>query len=144
MIALFYGHDDVVMGYVRRVYGREDIDFPGGRTIGVLDGGQLIAGIVFHDWNPTASTIELSMAATSRRWLTRRVMQALSRYVVEGVGAQLAVMRTSERNEPACRIANAIGFKPHRIPNLRGRGEAEIIYTMTTDELLSGRFTRLA
>lgn len=140
---LVYGQDEAVMSFVRSVYGRDDIEFPGGRGIGIEADGQLIAGVVFHDWNPGAGTIELSIAATSARWLTKTVMTALSRYVVDGAGAQLAVMRTSERNRPACRIAEAIGFTPHRVPRLRGPNEAEIIFTMAAEELRHGRFTRL-
>lgn len=141
---IVYGAEGAVMRFVREVYGRPDVAFPGGRAIGVAKDGRLVAGVVFHDWNPAAGTIELSIAATSRRWLTRPVMAALARYVVDGAHAQLAVMRASERNRAACRIAEAIGFTPHRIPRLRGPDEAEIIFTMTADDLRRGRFTRAA
>jgi len=140
LIALLYGHDAVVQGFVRAVYGRHDIEFQGGKSIGVLDGDTLIAGIVFHDWHPEAGTIEVSVASVSARWLQRRTIAAIARYVIEGVGAQLVVLRTSEANTRACRAADALGFMPHRIPRLRGPSEAEIIYTLPVEEWQAGRF----
>ncbi len=142
MIDVLYGHDDAVKGFVWQVYGRQDIDFQGAKTVGVVENGSLIAGVVFHDWQPDAATIEMSVAAISRRWLRPKVIQALARYAFEAAKAQLVVMRTSERNKPACRVAEALGFTAHRIPRLRGHDEAEIIYTFPVEAWAGSRFAR--
>lgn len=144
MISVLYGHDLSVTSFVRQIVGNPAVRFEGARAIGVLEGELLIAGAVFHDWNPAAGTIEMSIAAVSRRWLQRSVIAAFARYLFEGVRARLAVMRTSDKNRPACRIAEALGFTPHRIPELRGPGEAEVIYTLTAEDWQSGRFARSA
>jgi RimJ/RimL family protein N-acetyltransferase len=140
LITLLYGQDATIEEFVRSVYGRADIVFPGGRGIGVQEQGKLIAGIVFHDWNPDAGTIEMSVAAVSSRWLQRKVMAAVARYVFDGAKVQLVIMRTSEANTKACRAAAALGFAAYRIPRLRGIDEAEIIYTMPAEKWRAGRF----
>jgi len=142
MIRLVYGADANVHDFVRSTYGRSDIEFQGSATIGVSDDGTLIAGVIFHDWQPSAGTIEMSIAARSARWMTRPVMAALAKYVIEGAKAQLVVMRTSESNTRACRIAEGLGFTAHRVPRLRGRDDAEMIYTMAAEDLAENPFMR--
>lgn len=103
-------------------------------TMGVTDGGELIAGIVYHNYSPEAGVIELSAAATSKRWLTRRVLKAMFLYPFDEIGCQMVVLRVAEDNQGMVDIARRFGFTSHRIPRLRGRGEAEIIFTLTDDD----------
>ncbi|QRY69172.1 GNAT family N-acetyltransferase [Ensifer sp. PDNC004] len=103
-------------------------------TLGLVDGDRLVAGVVFHNYNPEAGVIELSAAATSRRWLTRPMLKAMFRYPFDQVGCQMVVLRVSERNTVMVGIAERFGFTAHRIPRLRGREEAEILFTFTDDD----------
>lgn len=103
-------------------------------TLGVLEQGRLIAGVVYHNYVPEAGVIELSAASTSRRWLTRPVLKAMFGYPFDEIGCQLTVLRVSEENSGMADIARRFGFASHRIPRLRGRGEAEIIFTLTDDD----------
>lgn len=93
----------------------------------------VIAGIVWHNYQPDCGVIELSMAAQSRRWLTRSVAIEAMRYPFEALRCQLVATRTSEHNERALRVNRWIGFEHVRIPRLRGRDEAEMIGTLTDD-----------
>ncbi len=103
-------------------------------TMGVTEADRLIAGVVFHNYAPEADVIELSAAATSKRWLTRPVLKAMFGYPLNEVGCQMLVLRVSERNAGMIAIANRFGFDSHRIPRLRGRDEAEILFTLTDDD----------
>lgn len=103
-------------------------------TLGVLERGRLVAGVVYHNYAPEAGVIELSAASTSKRWLTRPVLKAMFGYPFDEIGCQLAVLRVSEENGGMADIARRFGFTSHRIPRLRGRGEAEIIFTLTDDD----------
>lgn len=109
-------------------------------TMGVVEGAQLIAGVVYHNWNPESGVIELSAAAISKRWLSPPVIEAIFRYPFEEIGCQMVVLRVSERNNSMCRIAKSYGFQPFQIPRLRGRDEAEIIFTLTDDAWRCNRF----
>nr|WP_244498449.1 GNAT family protein [Aureimonas ureilytica] len=117
--------------------------FANARGIGVLDDdGRLVAGVLYHGWEPEAGVIEMSSASLSRRWLTRPVLDAIFRYPFEGIGCQLVALRVSERNTHLHRILRAFGFAEFFIPRLRGRDEGEIIFTLTDDAWRSGRFQK--
>lgn len=109
-------------------------------TMGVIEGDQLVAGVVYHNWNPESAVIELSAAAISKRWLSGPVIEAMFHYPFEELGCQMVVLRVSERNTVMCRIAKAYGFDHFRIPRLRGREEAEVIFTLTDDAWRRNRF----
>ncbi|KQX47607.1 MULTISPECIES: GNAT family N-acetyltransferase [unclassified Ensifer] len=103
-------------------------------TMGVLANDALVAGVVFHNYVPETGVIELSAASTSKRWLTRPVLRAMFGYPFDEIGCQMVVLRVSERNAGMIAIAERFGFSPHRIPRLRGRAEAEIIFTLTDND----------
>lgn len=100
-------------------------------TMGVIDNDTLVAGVVFHNYAPEAGVIELSAASTSRRWLTRPVLKAMFGYPLDEIGCQMLLLRVSENNTGMIAIARRFGFDSYRIPRLRGRDEAEIIFTLT-------------
>ncbi len=103
-------------------------------TLGLIQGDRLVAGVVFHNYAPEAGVIELSSASTSRRWLTRPMLKGMFGYPFEQLGCQMVVLRVSERNAVMIEIAERFGFTALRIPRLRGRDEAEILFTLTDDE----------
>lgn len=103
-------------------------------TLGIIEGEQLVAGVVFHNYAPEAGVIELSSASTSKRWLTRPMLNAMFGYPFEQIGCQMVILRVSERNTGMIEIAERFGFKAYRVPRLRGREEAEIIFTFTDDD----------
>jgi len=122
-----------------------DRGFDGGVAMGVIETGErprLIAGVIFHNFNPEAGVIEMSAASTSRRWLTRPVLRAMFSYPFDQAGCQMAVLRVSERNPVMISIALRYGFKSHLIPRLRGRDEAEHILTLTDDDWRNNRFNQ--
>lgn len=110
------------------------------RSFGVFDKGTLIAGVLYHNWDPDTGVIELTSASTSKRWLTRPVLKAMFALPFDELGCQMAALRVSEHNKPMLRIARAYGFEAYRIPRLRGRDEAEIILTLTDDAWHQSRF----
>ncbi|OCP36736.1 GNAT family N-acetyltransferase [Ensifer sp. LC163] len=103
-------------------------------TLGLIDDERLVAGVVFHNYAPEAGVIELSSASICRRWLTRPMLKAMFGYPFDQIGCQMVVLRVSERNTCMIAIAERFGFKSYRIPRLRGRDEAEILFTLTDDD----------
>jgi RimJ/RimL family protein N-acetyltransferase len=122
-----------------------DRGFEGNVCMGVIKTGskpELIAGVVYHNWNPEAGVIELSAASSSKLWLTRPVLKAMFAYPFEQIGCQMAVLRVSVRNPIMVSIALRYGFKSHIIPRLRGRDEDEHILTLTDDDWRANRFNQ--
>lgn len=104
-------------------------------SMGVVD-NDLIAVVVYHDWDKQHGTMQMSAASTSARWLTRPVLREMFDYPFGQLGNQLVALRVSERNERMIGILPRFGFKGYPIPRLRGRDEGEIIFTLTDDDWL--------
>ena len=102
-------------------------------TLGVIEAETLVAGVVFHNWQPEEGVIEMSSASVSKRWLCRPVLNAMFGFCFEECGCQMVVLRVSERNAGMIDIARRFGFSETLIPRLRGRDEAEFIFTFTDD-----------
>lgn len=103
-------------------------------------GNPIIGGVVFHNYSPESGVIEMSAAAESTRWLSRRVLRGMHSYIFGDARCQMAVMRVSEVNLRMVRIAEAFGYATHKIPRLRGRNEAEIICTLTDDQWKASKY----
>lgn len=104
------------------------------QALGFLDAdGRVEAVMVFHNWHPEAGVIEISAASTHRRWLTRERLKAIFAYPFDRVGCRMAVARIAEGNHRARRIWRSLGAAEFVIPDLRGPGEAECLYTLSAD-----------
>ncbi len=140
---IIYGCNKQVHDFVARLVPECGRGFGKCSTLGVVHKGKLIAGLVYHNWNPESSVIEISGAATNPRWLTKPVLHAMFAYPFDQLNVQLLVMRVSENDKRLRRMLRAYNFIRYRIPRLRGRDEAEIIYTLSDDDWRENRFERL-
>lgn len=111
-------------------------------TMGVVKDGELIAGIIYHNWSPETGVIEISGAATDSRWLTRETLNSMFRYPFDGIGCQMVVARHSEHNKRLRRMWRAVGSTEYVIPRLKGRDEAMAISTLTDDAWRKSRAYR--
>lgn len=111
-------------------------------TMGVFDGETLIGVTVFHNYQPQDGVIEISGASASARWLPRGILFEKFSYIFDQLGCQLCVMRVSERNARMIAVARKYGFTGYLIPRLRGRDEAEWVFTLADDEWRNSRFHR--
>lgn len=111
-------------------------------TMGVIDGRELLAVVVYHNWQPEYGVIEVSGAATSSRWLTRRVLHEMYAYPFEVAKVQAVFQRNDPDDERLSRQLSAYGFQRYDIPRLRGRQKAEAIFVLTDDAWRSNRFNK--
>ena len=112
------------------------------QAIGFEDGGKLVAGVVYHNWNPESGVIEMSAASINRAWLTKERLAVIFAYPF--TFCRMVLTRQSENNRRALRIWRSLGGLEYRIPDLRGPGEAEIIFTLTAEQWRSGKFKDVA
>ncbi len=117
-------------------------DFGNCQAMAVLEDDILIAGMVYHNYEPDSGVIEISGAGTSKRWLTRETLRKMFAYPFEECDCQTVVMRVSDHDEPLHRMLTAYGFERYRIPRLRGRDEAENVFVLTDDNWASNKFNR--
>lgn len=139
---LLYGNDDEVAAFVaHRLEQDPAAIFRNCRAVGVVDAaGELVGGMVFHNWWPDAGTIEFSGAATTARWLTPKILDRLFGYAFEVAGVQLLVTRNSGLNHRVHRQLGRYGFTRIDIPRLYGRDEDGVIWTLTQEAYQAGRF----
>lgn len=77
---LVYGQDAVVAEWIRAHGPHAEVPFDKCATIGVEEGGRLIAGAVFTEYRPHSGSIHLSGASVTPRWATRKTLHALFAY----------------------------------------------------------------
>lgn len=137
---LLYGQSQMVADWVAaRIPGCER-GFNKCQGVGVLRGTELIAGVVFHNWSPESGTIEVSAAATSPKWATRKNLTELFAYPFEGIGCRLVIARTSEANKRVRKLWLAFGATEHILPDLRAEGVGECVLILTKDAWQKSRF----
>lgn len=134
----------VIRGYTREVseWVSDKLggpDFGNCQALGVVDGWRLVAGVVYHNWNPEGGVIEVSSAAEDPRWASRRILGELWAYPFDLVKCRIAYARMAEGNDRARRLWRAFGADETAIPALRGPDEAEIIATLTREQWQKSR-----
>lgn len=143
MIEVVLGFNEPVADFVARNIPGCERGFENPVGMAVVEHEQLIAGVVFTNWQPEAGTIELHAAALSPRWFTLPVIRTIFRYVFNQLGCQMAILRVSANNSRMQSIAARLGFHGHVIPRLCGRDEDGVVYTLTDERWRSSRFERL-
>lgn len=86
-------------------------DFGPCEAIGVVENNKLVAGVVFHDYQPNFQSIQLSMAAISPRWAKRQNIAGLLSYPFEQLGCYRVFTATPKDNEKALKVNAHVGFK---------------------------------
>lgn len=112
-------------------------EFGNHQSLVVRDGVRIVAGVVFHDWQPESGTIELSVAAENRRWATREAFKAVFGYAFSF--CRMIVVRTSGENSPALKFWRALGADEYRIKDLNAPGVDLIIHTLTKEQWENSR-----
>lgn len=96
--------------------------------------GNMVAGVLLHNYQPDAGVIEVTAYSVTRRWLTRGALAEVFGYVFDQLACQMAVARIAEDNSTARRFWTALGAQEYIIPRLRGRDAAEVLSTLTEEQ----------
>lgn len=122
-----------------------EIGFSGAyEAIGVIDGNEIIAGFVFHDWNPVYKTIHITLAAHTPRWGTRRNIEGILRYPFVELGVQRITVTINENNHASLRLAEGVGFKREAVLEKAAGDYGDIILLrLFISEWQSGKFNRM-
>lgn len=141
---LLFGQSEAVSQFVSDLTPGCENGFGKCKAIGIVDEdkSELVAGMVFHDYQPGPGLIQISSASTTPRWLTAEVRHMMFSYPFDQIGCQMVVLQVSAKNERMVRIAKAFGFTPYLISRLRGRDEDGYVFTLTDDDWRNSKFTR--
>jgi hypothetical protein len=142
VIEFLYGQDAAVAQFVASLVPHCHRGFGKAKTIGIVRAGELVAGLVYHNYDPEAEIMEISGAATDPRWLARVTIRRMFEYPFVECGCQMVVMRVPTANERLLRQLAAYQFSFTLLPRLFGRDADGVICTLTDDVWLENRFSR--
>lgn len=109
-------------------------------ALGVVDETGIIAGVVFHGYDPFVKSIEVSCAATSPRWGNRETFRSLLRYAFDQCKVQRVTACTPRRATSSRRFLEGLGFQREGSIR-RGFGDDNaILYGLLVEDWASGRF----
>lgn len=148
-----YGQDELVADFVARSKIASGFAKHAGypknaKAIGIANSdNELIAGLVYFNFNPEAETIEFSAEALPRtllteRWLTPTTLAVMFQYPFLHCGCQMLITKTSVRAVHVCRMLEAMNFKITVIERASGRNEDGVIATLTDDAWLNSKFCK--
>lgn len=129
----------------KRTTNTGELGFAGNfNAIAVVHNDTLLAGFVYHDWNPQFQTIHMTLAADTPRWASRRVIEGLLRYPFVELDVQRITVTINENNSASLRLAEGIGFKREAVIE-RGAGKFSniIVLRLFIEEWHSSRFYRV-
>ena len=145
MLDYVYGHNEIISQFAASLIPHCSRGFgPNAVAMGVIDPeGRLIAGIVWHNYDPDSGIIELSGAALpGKYWLTRQTLRRMYGYPFLELGCQMVVQRTPADDRRLLGILAAYGFRLITVPRLFGRDRDGVICTLTVEDWVHNRFNR--
>lgn len=120
--------------FVSRVIWGDDRGFSPFCSMAVVEGGELIAGVIYHSTNEDTGVIELSAGATSRRWMKPNVLKMMMDIPFHLLGCQMVLQRVSGANAHLLPQMRRFGYSEYVIPRMAGRGVNGHVFTMTDDQ----------
>lgn len=111
-------------------------------TMGVTRDGNLVGGVVFHEYRTEVNTMQMSIAGDKCRWLNRTVVNAAMHFAFEltKVGAVWAMV--SEKNDAALKMDRIIFPNESYVPHMFGEGVGGYMMTLSANEWKSHRLYR--
>ena len=140
-----FGHDEEVARFVAQLIpsfrGR---GFGNCKAIGVIDReGLLIAGLVYHHYDPEAQVIEISAAALPGRvWMTRETLRLMFQYPFLQCGCQMVIQRIPADDYRQVRQMQAFGYDLIGVPRMLGRDKDGILALLTYEAWAANKFNR--
>ena len=146
MVLYLYGHNEAVAKLVAQLIPMcRDRGFErNAKAIGIMDdGGHLIAGLVYHNYDPKAEVIEISGAALpGKYWLTRDTIRRMYEYPFLQVGCQMVFQRNSARDERLLWMLSRYDYTFIKVPRMLGRDHDGVICTLTYEDWCNNRFNK--
>ena len=138
-----YGHDQVVAKFVSQLipHSRDRGFGPNIVAIGIADEGRLIAGVVYHNYDPYAEVMELSGAALpGARWVTPETIRRCYQYPFLQVRCQMIMQRVPADDARQLRQLAALNYAFKTIPRMLGRDRDGVVCLLTYEAWAANKF----
>lgn len=117
----------------RAIWG-EDERFALFCSMGIFDNNELVAAVIYHNYDPDNGVVEVSAGSVSKRWMNRSVLRQFLCFPFEKLACQAVVARHDETRADLRRMWVSVGAVEHIIPRVRGRNApAEVVSVLTDD-----------
>ena len=142
---LLYEHDGLVCNFVAKIVWGDHRRFDdNAAAVGVIDcKGVMVGGIVWHNWQPEAGTIEISAGTISKRWLTRKLIWQIFSYPFDRCNCQCVFAQTRADNGPVAKLLEGIGFNSIDVPRLHGRDADGVLWWLPEETWRAGSYGAL-
>ena len=144
MLDYVYGHDQEIAQFVAAMIPAcRERGFGNCRAIGVVEGGLLIAGVVYHNWNPDAGVLEMSAAALpGHHWLTQETIKRMYQYPFLFCDCQMVMNIVPASDEQHLYVLSRFGYSLIRIPRLLGRDKDSVVCLLTREDWEANKFCK--
>lgn len=129
-LILLLNHSRAIAEWVRAEMGLEG--FGPCQAIGVLDGTELICGVVYSNYS--GPNVMMTIHATSPRWARRGIIGAFFRYPFKQLGCSRVTAIVDEANERSLKLCLGVGFQPEGRMRKCFPPRDGIVLGMTADE----------
>lgn len=139
-----YGYDEIIAKFVGElVPSTRGRGFGRCKTIGVIENGKLIAGLVYHNYNPEAGTIEISAAALpGTLWLSRETLKRMYQYPFLGCHCQMVINTVPADDERQLDMMARFGYALIKIPRALGRNRDAVLGLLTREDWENNKFNQ--
>lgn len=137
-----FNRADEVAEFVARGIFSPGRGFGAASAIGFKDNDELVAGVVFHNYEPECGVVEMSAYAKRQDWLNRARLKLIYGYPFDQLKCRIAVARYSQGNARVGRIWRALGAQEIVLPDMRADGENEILALLKREAWHSSKFAR--
>ena len=132
---VLYGADAAVAGLVKQL-GDVKGDWPWYAALGVVKGGRLVGGVVFHDWRPDAYDIQITAGFETPRWCSPLTLTQILRYPIEQLGCRRCTAFTAMSNRKARFFLERLGFECEGVLRKGHDGvEDRLVYGVLREQL---------
>ena len=112
MLTYFSDRTEWVCAWVaERITGYRSNEFQPCSSIGVMRGGQLVAGIIFNNFRKKSRDIHLTVAAENKHWMSRQTLRVVFNYVFNQLGCIRLTVVIAKKNKRARKLALGLGFQ---------------------------------
>jgi RimJ/RimL family protein N-acetyltransferase len=104
------------------------------------DGSEVLAVVVYHGYRPSLRSIEISCAASNKRWLTRGVLRALMAYPFSQLDCARVTCTTGRSNRATINFLLKLGFAREGILRRGFVREDAVIYGLLAPHWRASRW----
>jgi len=145
MFSYVYDHSEIVAHFVAQLIPScRTRGFGRNQAIGIVDeAGHLIAGLVYHHYDPDAGVIEISGAALpGKQWLTRETLRHMYGYPFLICDCQMVINRVPADDERQLRMMAAFNYSLIRVPRMLGRDKDGVLGLLTREAWEANKFNQ--